>query len=305
MKFSILNFRFSLCLAALTGVFVSLPARAQDTTPDGSFVPDGASETMRFMVSNALAQFGEVMSTNVFGTNETDQADYSNGGTNGVADTNLTSEAESQDRSLRHESRSQWLDRQRARQASAAASAQARETGQSSAAAQRDNAPARPDYSNFSLVYERNIFDPNRVPSRPSRNRTRELPNRVESFSLVGTMSYEKGTFAFFDGTSSDYKKALKLSDSIAGYKVTNITPDAVKLASGTNQVELRVGMQMRSEDGGEWQRSTQAQSYAETSAASTSVVSTSSSPASNPAPLPSGADSDVVRRMLERRAQE
>ena len=55
-------------------------------------------------------------------------------------------------------------------------------------------------------------------------------------------MTYEKGTFAFFDGTSSDYKKALKLTDVIAGYKVTNIAPNGVKLASGTNALELSVG---------------------------------------------------------------
>ena len=28
--------------------------------------------------------------------------------------------------------------------------------------------------------------------------------------TLVGTMTYEKGTFAFFDGSSSEYRKALK-----------------------------------------------------------------------------------------------
>ena len=66
-------------------------------------------------------------------------------------------------------------------------------------------------------------------------------------------MSYEKGTFAFFDGTSSDYKKALKLTDSIAGYKVTNIAPNSVKLASGTNELELSVGAQLRREEDGPW----------------------------------------------------
>ena len=71
--------------------------------------------------------------------------------------------------------------------------------------------------------------------------------------TLVGTMTYEKGTFAFFDGTSSDYKKALKLTDTIAGYKVTTIAPNGVKLASGTNEVELSVGAQLRREEDGPW----------------------------------------------------
>ena len=62
-------------------------------------------------------------------------------------------------------------------------------------------------------------------------------------------MTYEKGTFAFFDGTSSEYKKALKLADAIAGYKVTNIAPNGVKLASGTNELDLSVGAQLRREE--------------------------------------------------------
>ena len=57
-------------------------------------------------------------------------------------------------------------------------------------------------------------------------------------------MSYEKGEFAFFEGTSSDYKKAVKTNDTI-GYKVESITPDSVKLAQNTNVLQLAVGAQL------------------------------------------------------------
>ena len=294
--------RISIGLLAVT--LMALLLRAQDTNvfiQDGGYAPDGgAMEAMRFMVSNALAQYGEIISTNGTGSNEVDQADSSN---NDAADTNVVTDAQGH---IHRESRSQWLDRQRAQQANAAASAQARDAGQSSAAGGRDDTPARPDYSAFRLVYERNIFDPNR---RPSRIREPHQPSsRVESFSLVGTMSYDKGTFAFFDGTGSDYKKALKLSDSIAGYKITNITPDAVNLANGTNQVELRVGTQMRSEEGGPWVTSSQAQSYSDTpsnssvasSPTASHLSSTDSSSNGN-----NGNESDVIKRMMQRREQE
>jgi hypothetical protein len=66
-------------------------------------------------------------------------------------------------------------------------------------------------------------------------------------------MSYGKGPFAFFDGTSSEYRKVLKLGDSIAGYKITNIEPNSARLASSTNEVQLRVGMQLRREENGAW----------------------------------------------------
>src|SRR5262249_468863 len=75
-----------------------------------------------------------------------------------------------------------------------------------------DDRSGRPSCQNFRIVTERNIFDPNRGPAiRPRSGPTRS----TDYFALVGTMSYEKGLFAFFDGTSSEYRKALKLGDSI------------------------------------------------------------------------------------------
>src|SRR5690348_9065903 len=50
------------------------------------------------------------------------------------------------------------------------------------------------DFSAFRLVVDRNIFDPNRAPRRGPTAPVRT----VDAFTLVGTMSYEKGIFAFF-----------------------------------------------------------------------------------------------------------
>src|SRR5258706_16352028 len=69
-------------------------------------------------------------------------------------------------------------------------------------------------------------------------------------------MRYEKGLFAFFDGTRSDYRKVLKQDDTIAGFKITAIEPSHVILASATNELDLGVGKQLRREDEGEWRMS-------------------------------------------------
>ncbi len=122
------------------------------------------------------------------------------------------------------------------------------------ASAQPTSSPAPLDYSAFRVITDRNIFNPHRY-ARSSRDRREIRPgSRVEAFTLVGTMSYEKGPFAFFDGTRSEYRKVVKPEDTIAGYKITNIAPAAVKLASATNEVELAVGMQLRRVEDGEWQ---------------------------------------------------
>jgi len=38
-------------------------------------------------------------------------------------------------------------------------------------------------------------------------------------------LSYEKGLFAFFDGSSPDYRKVLKEEDTIAVFKIAEIQP--------------------------------------------------------------------------------
>ncbi len=125
------------------------------------------------------------------------------------------------------------------------------------------NSPAAPaseasplDYSSFKIITERNIFNPRRSARYAPRSESRETTRSVKTDSLVllGTMSYEKGPFAFFDGTGSDYSKVVKRDDTIAGFRIIDIQSGFVKLNSATNEIQLPVGMQLRREEGGEWQ---------------------------------------------------
>jgi len=71
---------------------------------------------------------------------------------------------------------------------------------------------------------------------------------------LVGTLHYEKGSFAFFEGSSAQYRIVLEPSDLIAGYKITDIAPSYVTLEATNGQaITMRVGMQMKKRDEGEW----------------------------------------------------
>lgn len=174
-----------------------------------------------------------------------------------------------------------------------------------SLAAESTNAPAKlppaPDYSTFRIVSERNIFNASR--SGQSRRTERRRPNRVDSFGLVGILEYDKGRFAFFDGTSPEYRKAVRAKGSIAGYTVLEIAPDRVKLASGTNDVkELKVGMQMRREDEGEWILGEYSGSYAsEGSSSTSSPAGTSESSRASSSPEMD----DIVKRLMQQRERE
>jgi hypothetical protein len=220
------------------------------------------------------------------------------------------------------------------------------------ASAQSTNTPTHQDYSAFKLINDRNIFNPNRSARSGGRTETRReiRPTaRTEAFALVGIMDYEKGRFAFFDSASSQYKKVVQTTEAIADFKLLAIAPNSVKLVSGTNKLELPVGMQLSREPEGEWQlgtaraeSSTAGEGRASSSGlrAETNVVQVVTGgeplappdreipvpPESLPLPIPTaeaeavntntntnteapaataGGESDVLRRLMQRREQE
>lgn len=114
-----------------------------------------------------------------------------------------------------------------------------------------ESLPSRQDDSAFRIVSERNIFDANRSGGQV-RLSSRRAP-RVESFTLVGTLAYEKGAFAFFEGSSSELTKVLKSEGVIAGHKLVDILADGVRLEADGKTADLAVGAAMRREDEGAW----------------------------------------------------
>ncbi len=129
------------------------------------------------------------------------------------------------------------------------------------AAEQKTNAPAavatapvKTDYQSFKLISERNIFNANRYGGRSDDAPPAPKITQVDSFALLGTLDYPKGQVAFFDGSSSSYRRAFKPEESIGGYKITGINPGSVSLEAEGKQTELKVGFQMRRENQGQWQ---------------------------------------------------
>ena len=110
-------------------------------------------------------------------------------------------------------------------------------------------------------------------------------------------MSYEKGIFAFFDGTSSAYRKACKTGDVIAGYKIAEISSAGARLEANGKQIELSVGMQLKKQDEGEWQPAGRAESF-----------SSSNQPAASPEKTENASNaevSDVMKKLMQNREQE
>lgn len=256
------------CVLLLAVGSVVFPLRAQDTN---AAVP-----------SNGISAADDTMAADASAT-ATDVREEDATGTNTLSDTNQVFEPGPDGRTRRL----RWQAQLRSR-------LKPQTNSEPRMSASTNAGPGLLDYSSFRIIAERNIFDPNRVPHSGVAS---AQPKTVDAFSLVGTMSYEKGIFAFFDGTRSDYKKVLKPNDTIAGYKVLSISSDAVKLQMNTNTVQVSVGTQMRRRDDGTWDRSASTETYAATTAATTSPADTASAP--------TGAESDVLKKLMERRLKE
>ena len=107
------------------------------------------------------------------------------------------------------------------------------------------------DETAFHVITEQNIFNANRSGGKvvlPSQR-----PARIEYFTLVGTMAYEKGVFAFFEGSNAEFTKVMKANGVIAGHKLMDIYASSVKIEADGKEIELPVGSQMRREDEGTW----------------------------------------------------
>lgn len=166
------------------------------------------------------------------------------------------------------------------------------------------NAQGQLEYSAFKIIYEHNIFDASRMGGTYAGPRHRAKVSKVDYFKLLGTMRYEKGRFAFFDGNDADFHKTLQITQNIAEYKILEIGYDSVKLAP-TNGApfELKVGMQMKRVDAGPWSEAAASESFAPppTSSSSSETVSKS-----NDAPSSSNAsENEVMKRLMQKRQQE
>jgi hypothetical protein len=199
-----------------------------------------------------------------------------------------------------------------------------------SAAAQSNRVPGPTDYGRFSsFITERNIFNPNRyaIYSPTSHPVVHQVPRNAPTFTLVGTMNYEKGMFAFFDGNQSNLRKVLYQSESnnIAGFTLAEITPAGVKLQAADKKqiVELKIGQAMQLE-ANVWQLA-RSGGYSSgggnsgfggfagqnrgfdsgSSGESAAPAADSSSPDASAAPSPALEGNDVLKKLMQQRQQE
>jgi hypothetical protein len=108
--------------------------------------------------------------------------------------------------------------------------------------------------SAFDIVENRNIFDQYRRPTvTPPEPAKPVFTSEPDYIACVGTMQYEEGSYAFFEGNRPAYTRVLASSNSIAGWRVVAIEPNSVTLATVSNELRLPVGARIRQDPGGRW----------------------------------------------------
>lgn len=159
-------------------------------------------------------------------------------------------------------------------------------------------------YESFKIVQERNIFDPKRM-SRAARASARgsaaeaKKAAKVDTFSLVGILNSASGDFAFFEGSSSEFKKVARPKDSFAGFRVTEVTPNQVSLIVEGKTNRLSVGSRMKRQDDGPWEMASAGETIA---AASSDSSSTSEDKGSSGG---ESGESDILKRLRLKRERE
>lgn len=154
-------------------------------------------------------------------------------------------------------------------------------------------------YEAFQLIQSRNLFDPDRRASRVREEAAEATAQvHVESLVLTGTMVYEGRAFAFFGGSTPEYRQVLAPGSAIAGFDLVTITTTRVELERDGEHVVLLIGGRLRREGEGNWVSSAVADAPVvgrEPAASGQSVAGASTA----------GEVSDLMKRMMERRAQQ
>ena len=168
-------------------------------------------------------------------------------------------------------------------------------------------ADAGKGYEAYKLVRTRNIFDPNRRAVRETPPPRASSPPRTRSstFTLTGTMVREGRSLAFFSGSRSEFSKVISVGDSVANYKITAIESSQVDLEHDGRKVTLAIGKPFQIEGLPGEPEPPEEPPASPDGTTTTNATDASAPPAAPTAPAGTDPKSEILRRMMERRAKE
>ena len=162
---------------------------------------------------------------------------------------------------------------------------------------------AKPEYKDFKIILNRNIFDPDRRPktvytpvsTRKTKTRTKE---RIH---LMGSLISDTRTISFWDGSGLEGSGELNVGENVAGYRICKILTDKVSLEKEGRRLEVPIDSSLVMNDAGDWEiGSADAEYFREEVSPDNTTEKKSSGDEQE-----SGDMNDLLKKMMERRKRE
>ena len=171
------------------------------------------------------------------------------------------------------------------------------------AAAADPNAVAKPNsWASFDIILKRNIFSRQRRPARREEQVERAAPPapNVESYYVLRGVVQENDDFiAFIEDTQTGTVLRLRRGDPVARGTIKALTLDGLEYQMEDKAVRVELGLDLEGGHGS----STSSQMMDFTAIP---APSTTGQPAQTPAATPpSGAEADILKRLMEQRRQQ
>jgi hypothetical protein len=171
-------------------------------------------------------------------------------------------------------------------------------------AAADPNAAAQPNsWAGFDIILKRNIFSRQRRPARQEiqrEERPRVMPNPESYYLLKGVVQENDDFLAFIEDTQSGTVLRLRRGDPVARGAIKTLTLDGLEYQREDKTTVVHMGRDL---EGGQGNLTTR--QMLDLAATPTSPTPASSSTQAAPAAAPSGADSDIIKRLMEQRKQQ
>jgi hypothetical protein len=169
--------------------------------------------------------------------------------------------------------------------------------------------PAGPAFDEFSIVFEKNIFNPDRRSLSKGPISIAPPKPQIESSYLLGALISNDGAYAFFENSGSNGDSVLKVGDDFCGRSIVSINSSSIKLKDATQTIDLNVGMGMQRIKNGPWTLASESAKHISRSTSRHQPPDLTRD--NNDEPKASATDSaasssnDILKKLMERRKQE
>ncbi len=175
--------------------------------------------------------------------------------------------------------------------------------------AAEESKPTGPAFDEFKIIFEKNIFNPDRRSLSKGSIFIAPPKPQVESSYLLGALISNDGAYAFFENSGINSDSVLKVGDDFCGRSIVSINSSSIKLQDATQTIDLNVGMGMQRIKDGPWTLALEPIKHVSRSTARPEPSALTKDNNDDPKEVKSdsaaSSSNDILKKLMERRKQE